>query len=280
MRFLVDQRIERSPNAVPFEVISRGDLTFLPILDHGADYSKFLSRIKPFTDVVSKSDHLIIEGYSHADNAIRRQSPTTLESLAIETFRKRHSGRNIHYLEEGIKWKDLGEKYGIKGDWQPLYRYLGSYYIQLALKGRAFKPNEFVKTFVGHAPGYSSRDLEAILSLFNKTYLNFDRAINQGSVTADEISEMISRSKEVFTWYFARLRDFELICPNVIDLTNRLDGKKSMVIGSGHLPLIEKALEGETLSRPEKWPQFVDSLPMIYKNSIDTIHRMMEEPLI
>lgn len=263
-------------HAVPFEIIKRGDLTLIPIHNHRAQYPNFRPSLPSFIDAIKESDHLIVEGYSQADNKKRRVDPTSFESLAMTTFRNKHSGKDIHFLEEGINWRTLGEKFGIKGDEQVVYRFLKDFYIQAAIDGRMFKPSAFVKKLTDNMTGYNQHDAERLTELFKRTFINFNEAVLKGELSDDDVAKTISVTNRLFTWYFGRLRDYELICPNALDFVTNLKGRKTMIIGSNHIPLIDKVLEGETLSVPEDWPSLVDGLPMIYNQPVATLRRMME----
>ncbi len=291
VNFLERPQVAESADQFP-EIIDQGEVVIFAINDHSANFKVTLGeKLKPIRQQVLKCDHLLAEG-TRANIGYNVSSGANYETIIFRTFRskaqkKRGSEIIIHPLEERADYVSMANKYGLTTRGLLLYKNfkevisiinglsenritdpaIARNYITTRLTDLIYAMRLFM-------PGVKNLNEGVLIKMLFEFFMNtVDSEKFLGS--SNNLSQIWELANEAFSWYFARVRDYENIIPTCQDLVTKLRGKKGIVIGKGHLPYLLTSLSSQPeFQPPPSWMDFVSKLPTEYQKAVTSFEKL------
>lgn len=250
-----------------------GDVTAIGILHSTKLPEK--GKLKQFTGLFRGVDYLLVEGDSSVLKARDTTRPSGYEDVAVQTFKRRNRLSSVFPLEQSVDNPSLLQEYGMERDTYMAYMVKhGTYSLMETVSSMTFCTGN------------------QRLDMVEKTALRLKRAVESESVTVADISSAINKNltgidknnykamaaradvEGVIAIYAARVRDYEIIGPNIARLATELSGRKAIIVGKNHIPAVKRALRGIPIDRPMPWDEYKATLDPKTQNSIAEYERI------
>ena len=208
-----------------------------------------ISKKSRFKKLIRGTDRLAFEANERAHEMNELLPRMNLEKIA----RQIHPGP-YHYLEEGVDFGEVLERYGMPTDLSFFYQ-LAFYVQSSANRGQApmvVKGIErFMEEITGQSPSYAAVEEED--TAFTHL-LKFTLSLKEGRF------EEWGRTVSAFIHYRSRARDAGVFVPKLQEMGEGSDDRITAIIGANHIPYVGGALRGEPPYEMVDWETFVSSL--------------------
>lgn len=212
---------------------------------HIFNASKHKREVRHLQEVVASCDYLLHEGRKETFEAMKDED--CYEALAHRDYKGQ-----THFLEEGgPSVRDLMEKYGMRC--RPFLFYSAIGFL-----------DEIARRSEGTAAGFRVELTDFFMNMERETgcsagsleqLASYTMRILFGPYEADK--KICFTASNLSAEFQGHVRDYEVAGPRAKMLCTTLQGRKAILVGSGHVKLLLEHLTGAP-SKPMVWGEFIN----------------------
>ncbi len=232
--------------------------------------------------IFRSTEHLIMEGSEDSIDAANIAEPQGYEDLAISIARSKRI--KIYPLESDFDLRPIAVPYGIDSSVvlaQTVFE--GSRDVLENLFLGRLTDHETLQKYIIENSQHLKKDFlkntsltaDDIVESINKTIVGVALELGKG-VDAEQLVDNLLLGDSIIEGYLGRVRDYEEIGPRLTQLGYELSGRKTVVAGKKHVPIMKKVLMGLPLEQPLPWDAYKETLDPKEQEAVVVFERVSQ----